>query len=70
MTRHLRRERIVAQRATYCAWRRPQCSCEGGVGAYATCGDLLEEGVDAFLVYCDLSCGRLHCGVCFGRLIS
>ena len=47
MTRHLWRERIVAESAADGARGRVEGEGEGFVGCYAARGDLGEEGVDA-----------------------
>ena len=63
MTRHLRREGVVPQRAADGAGRGVQGFGEGGVGCHFAGGDLLEEGVDAGLVVGD---GFWHCGFVSG----
>ena len=47
MTRHLRRERVVAQGAADGAGRGVEGVGEGFVGCYPAGGDLAEEGVNA-----------------------
>ena len=57
MTRHLRCERVPAQRTADRARRRAERACDRRVRSDAAGGDLLEERVDAFLVGADGACG-------------